>query len=111
MNYTSLVLAVAGLIGVLLHNLVKINDINKDPNKGNFKLAAYWSKEWASIAISCIVVVVSAYFQAEIKQLEQAGKWLGLGFVALGYMAQSVLVSFMGKASKVLGSEENKPSL
>lgn len=106
MSYTSLVLAIAGLIGVILHNLVKINDINKDPNKGNFNIASYWTKEWASIAISCIVVMVAAYFKTEIKQLEDAGKWLGLGFVALGYMAQSVLVSFMGKASKVIGGDQ-----
>lgn len=108
MNYTSLVLAIAGLVGVILHNLVKINTINQDPTKGNFNISTYWKKEWASIAISGIVVLVAAYFQAEIKQLEQAGKWLGLGFVALGYMAQSVLVSFMGKANKVLGTDNNQ---
>lgn len=105
MNYTSVVLVVLGLVGVILHNLVKINDINKDPQKSNFNIATYWSKEWASIAISCLVVGVAAYLKSEIKQLEQAGKWLGLGFVALGYMAQSVLVSFMGKASKVLTND------
>jgi len=105
MNYTSFVLVVLGIVGVILHNLVKINDINKDPGKGNFNLKSYWSKEWASIAISCLVVGVAAYLKSEIKQLEQAGKWLGVGFVALGYMAQSVLVSFMGKASKVLTND------
>ena len=111
MNYSTLVLASLGLIGVLLHNLVKINEINKDPNKGNFSFVAYWKKEWASIAISAIVSLVAAYLKSEIKQLEEAGKWLGLGFIAIGYMAQSVLVSFMGKASKIIGNDETKSSL
>jgi len=110
MNYSTLVLASLGLIGVLLHNLVNINEINKDPNKGNFSFVAYWKKEWASIAISAIVSLVAAYLKSEIKQLEEA-KWLGLGFIAIGYMAQSVLVSFMGKASKIIGNDEQKSSL
>lgn len=106
MTYSTLVLAALSLVGVLLHNLVKINEINKDPHKGVFSFSSYFSKEWASIMISCIVGIVAAFLKTEIKQLDAAGNWLGLGFIAIGYMAQSVLVSVMGKASKVLGTDE-----
>jgi tellurite resistance protein TehA-like permease len=107
MNYTSLSLMGLGLLGVMLHNLVKINEINKDPSKGTFNLASYWAKEWAAIMISVIVVFAADMAKSEIKQLEQVGNYLGLGFIALGYMAQSVLISFMGKASNIIGNKQD----
>jgi hypothetical protein len=100
--YSTLVLFGACIIGILLHNLVKIDEINKDPNRGNFSIKKYLAMEWASIMISCLVGAAAAFFKSEIKQLDAAGNWLGLGFVAIGYMAQSVLVKFMGKASKII---------
>jgi hypothetical protein len=42
----------------------------------------------------------------EIKQLEQASKWLGLSFITIGYMGQSLLVFIMGRANKVIGKNE-----
>lgn len=106
MTYTFLILLAAGIAGVILHNLVKIDDINKDPNKGNFNLGSYWKREWASIFISIIIVVLCAYFQEEVKQLKAAGNWLGLGFVGLGYMAQSLFIKWMGKAQKMIGPDD-----
>lgn len=106
MNYTTIVLAALSLVGVLLHNLVKINEINKDPTKGDFNLSSYWKKEWASICISIIVSCVAAFLKQEIKQLEAAGNWLGIGFIAIGYMAQSILVSIMGKAQRIISPDE-----
>ena len=107
MNYSTFILASLSLVGVLLHNLVKINEINKDPNKGDFNLRSYWRKEWASIMISVIVGSVAAFLKQEIKQLDAAGNWLGVGFIAIGYMAQSVLISIMGKAQRII-SPDNK---
>lgn len=40
--------------------------------------------------------------RSEIKQLEFAGKWLGIGYVAIGFMAQSVVISFAGKSQKII---------
>ena len=105
MNYTNLVLMGLGLLGVLLHNLVKINDLNKN-SQGNVNLAQYLKLERFSILISIIVVGCCVMVKGEIKQLEAASKFLGIGFVALGYMAQSVLVNIMGKASKVIGNDD-----
>lgn len=105
MIYSNLLLFSLGLLGVVLHNLVKINEINKDPNKGTFRFNTYLKTEWASIAISAIVVFVAVLVKNEIKQLSIAANWLGVGFVAVGYMAQSLLISFMGKAQKTLNDK------
>lgn len=101
MNYTNVMLFGLGLLGVLIHCLVKINDLKK---RGAFKAKDYFELEWANILLSAIIVVVAIICKTEIKQLEQVGNWLGLAFVAIGYMGQSILVSFLGKASKVLGT-------
>lgn len=105
MEYSNYLLFALGFLGVILHNLVKINEINKDPSKGTFKFGKYIGLEWASIMISVIVVFVCVIVKNDIKQLANAGKYLSVGFVALGYMAQSVLISFMGKAQKIIDTK------
>lgn len=102
MEYSNFLLFTLGLLGVILHNLVNINTINKDPSKGNFSFSSYLKVEWASILISVIVVVIAVIAKTEVKQLQAAGNWVGLGFVAIGFMAQALLVSFMGKAQKII---------
>ena len=106
MNYTPLVLFLLGLLGVILHNLVELNKLNKQL-KGNLKLKDYFKLEIFSICISLVVVICAVIASQEIKQIEQAGKWLGLAFVTIGYMGQSLLVFFMGKASKAIGKDDN----
>mgnify|MGYP001585959323 CR=1 FL=1 len=61
-----------------------------------------------SIFISIVVVGVCVIASQEIQQLEQMGKWLGLGFVSIGYMGQSLLIFWMGKATKVIDEEPKK---
>ena len=97
MQYNDLILFAFGLGGVLIHNLIKINELLKG-NK--FKATDYFKYEWASISISLIIVVLCIAGKHEVSQLEQAGKWLGLAFTTIGYMGQSLFVAFMGKASK-----------
>lgn len=97
MDYNNYWLAAFGIFGILLHNLVKMNELNRKP-ENNFSLAKYLKIEMFSIMISVCVVIVGIIAKHEIKQLEAVGKWLGLSFVAIGYMAQSILISFMGKA-------------
>lgn len=104
MNYTTLALIGFGIAGILLHNLVEIGKLNRQ-SAGNFKILPYIKLEWPSLLISLIVVTVASYLKSEISQLEAAGKWLGVGFVAVGYMAQSVLIAAMGKASKIIGND------
>lgn len=99
MNYTVVTLGALGVMGIILHNLIKLNDINR-ANDGNINILKYWRLERFTIMISFIVVIVALIARTEIKALEQVGKWLGLAFVAIGYMAQSIVVKFMGKAQK-----------
>lgn len=108
MNFASINLLGIGLLGILCHNLVEINKINHDPNKGCFNLAQYWAKEWAALLISFIVVIVGDIAKSEIAQLEAVGNYLLLGFFALGYMAQSILIFFMGKASDFIGKKTDE---
>lgn len=100
MNYPNLTLFILGAFGILLHNLVEMNKLNKQPEY-NFTIIKYLKAEIFSILISVGVVVVCIIAKAEIKQLENVSNWLGLGFVAIGYMGQSLLIKFIGKAEKI----------
>jgi cytochrome bd-type quinol oxidase subunit 2 len=104
MEYTKIVLFLLGLLGIVLHNLIKLDGINRQ-SEGNINLWKYWRMERFSIIISVIVVVVCLIARQEVKQLQQVGNWLGLAFVAIGYMAQSIVVSFMGKAQKIINDK------
>lgn len=104
MNYSNLLLLGMGFAGILIHNLIKINDINKSGS--TFNLATYWTKEWAAILINVIIVCVALGAKHEIKELEIAGNYLAFGFLCIGYMGQSILVKFMGTASKKIGIDE-----
>lgn len=101
MNYTHLVLFSLGLLGILLHNLMKMDEINKK-SEGNINLAKYWAIERFAVAVSVIVVVVCVMISQEIKQLHDIGNWLGLAFVSIGYMAQSIVIKVRGKAEKLI---------
>ena len=105
MNYTILTLSLLGLFGILIHNLKKLNELNRKL-KGDINLLQYFKLEVFSILLSVCVVVVALIAQQEIKQLEAVGKWLGLSFVAIGYMAQSMVITFAGRAEKYLNEEE-----
>lgn len=97
MNYTDLTLFAFGVGGVLIHNLIKISELKK---KNKFTASSYFGMEWPSISVSVILVILSILGKHEIKQLEQAGSYLGLAFVGIGYMGQSVFVKLMGRAAK-----------
>lgn len=105
MDYTLITLGVLGLFGIFIHNLKNLNSLNKK-NDGNLNLGKYLKLEMYSILLSMSVVAVALIAQQEIQQLEAVGKWLGLSFVAIGYMAQSIVVTFAGKAEQFLKSKE-----
>lgn len=106
MDYTNLVLFALGLLGVLAHSFVELNKLNK-ASGGNAKIHEYLKMEKFSIIVSLIVVAVCLIAKKEVKQLEYVSDYLGLAFVAIGYMGQSLLVWGMGKASKQIGKDEN----
>jgi len=106
MEYTNLVLFGLGLFGIILHNLIKLNDINRK-NNGNVNYKEYINIEKFTILISVSVIGIALLAKHEITQLENVGNWLGLSFVAIGYMAQSIVVAFMGKAEKFIEEKSN----
>ena len=101
-GYTPLVLLALGLAGILLHNLIQLNRINKS-QKGNSSIMDYLKYERYSILISIIMVIIAVITSQEISSLEQVGKKLGLAFISIGYMGQSLLIFLMGKADKLIG--------
>ena len=107
MDYTQLTLFGMGMLGILTHNLIKMDSINRK-SKGELNFTHYLRIERFSILISVCVVGIALVAKHEIKQLESVGKILGLAFVAIGYMAQSILVSYMGRAENFLDVNEKK---
>lgn len=107
MGYSNLILAAFGIAGIFLHNLIKLNDLNKKM-EGNINLGKYLMLERFAILISLFVVGIAILAKTEIKQLESVANWLGLAFVAIGYMAQSIVVAFAGKAQKYIDSTTKK---
>ena len=100
-------LGALGVFGIIIHNLVKLNSLNRKA-KGSLDFGQYFRLEIFSILLSVCVVAVALIAQHEIKQLEQVGKWLGLSFVTIGYMAQSIVVTIMGKAESYLHKEDEQ---
>ena len=105
MDYTIIMLASLGGFGILIHNLKNLNSLNRK-SEGNLSLVQYYKLEVYSILLSISVVAVALIAQQEIRQLEIVGNYLGLAFVAIGYMAQSIVVSFAGKAEKFIKEKE-----
>lgn len=105
MTYTPFLLGGLGLLGILLHNLVQLAKINKE-TEGNANLWKYWKLEQYSILIAVIMVGVAVIILEEIAQIEQFANWKGIGFIAIGYMGQSLLVFVMGKASQKIGKDD-----
>ena len=87
MEYTNLLLFVCGVFGIAIHNLVKINQINRKEN-GNFKFLPFIRLEWPSISLSLCVVVVCLIAKQEIRQLEQVSNYLALFFVFTRYASR-----------------------
>lgn len=99
-QFTNISLILLGCAGILLHSLVKVTQLKKTQK---FKVWEYFSAEWPSIIISFIVVVIALVCKSEITALDAVGQYLQLGFVAIGYMGQSILIAVLGKAEKKIG--------
>lgn len=107
MDYKLITLALLGFLGILIHNLKNLNEINRK-NDGTVNLFKYWKLERFSILLSICLIGVCLLARTEIKQLREVGNWLGMAFVAIGYMAQSIVVSFGNKAQKYLDNQNKE---
>lgn len=98
MVYTALFLFGMGIIGQLLHILMKLDSLNKQTD-GVIDWKKFIRLERFAIAISFIVVLASSILSQEVKELAFAGKWLGLGQIGIGYFAQSILIKLSNLGS------------
>lgn len=108
MTYTPIVLMILGLTGILLHNLVKLDSLNR-LNGGTVNMRKYISMERFTIGINAILVIVAAiWLDSEYHYyLTSVGmeKVAGAGFIAFGYLGQSLLVKFIGRAQKKIDND------
>lgn len=95
-NYTPFILYLLGLIGVIVHNLVQLDKQNRAQN-GELKLLKYWKMERFSIMISLIWLLGLTITSQEIEKIKNVGEYIGLAFIAFGYLGQSLLVFVMEK--------------
>lgn len=107
MSYTIINLLACGLFGILVHNLIKINNVNKRTN-GQFKPGYFFKMEWASILISISVVIVCLIARNEVKQLKEVGNYLMLGFFFIGLGSQSIAYALSSRIEKKIAAE-NEP--
>lgn len=101
MTYTNAVLFLLGLLGILLHNLIQLNGLNKKAG-GKLSVRSYLKLERFAIMISVLVVIAAIIIKHEIASLEAAGNWLGFSFITIGYFGQSLVIKLMGKAEKIV---------
>ena len=107
MNYTIITLAALGIFGIIIHNLVKLNKLNRE-NQGTLNFGKYLALERFTILLSICVVAVALIIRTEIKELEIAGKYLGFAFVAIGYTAQSIVTSYSSRAERFIKATNNQ---
>lgn len=107
MTYTPYILFALGCFGILLHNLIKMDSLNRKA-KGEINYVQYIKLEKFSILISVCVVFIAMIAQQEITKLNFVSNYLGLAFVAIGYMAQSIVVTYMGRAESFLHEKDIK---
>lgn len=107
MNYTPFILGLLGISGILFHNLIQLYKINKKTD-GKASIFKYLRIEIYSILIALLMVFVSIVVLDELNQISYFSSYRGLGFIAIGYMGQSLLVFFIGKAEKVMGKENEQ---
>ncbi len=112
MSYTNAFLFSLGVLGILLHNLIKLDELNRKL-ESKFSFRAYISRERFTILISFLVVLIAVFVKLEIKELDYAGKWLGVSFVAIGYMGQSLVLTVIkrirGKVDAPVDQEDKAP--
>jgi len=101
MNYTPFILFGLGFSGVLFHNLIKLNSINRK-NKGIVNFSEYFALERFTIIISILFVGFLVVIKSELAGVETINKWIGTAFGLAGYLAQSLIVSFTISTEKFI---------
>lgn len=106
--YSTMLLLLLALAGILTHNLNKIDDINRKTN-GGFHFGPFFQMEWPSIMKSVIFVGICTVIRGELENWEPLtmnamGLKTGGLFALLGYFSQSIMYKLNGKSESF-----NKP--
>jgi site-specific recombinase len=123
-----------GLIGILLHTLKTVRDINKRNASVNFKdvLGEYWKSEYISLISSLICFGAMLFIASEFVNLKQIdatdytqslkerfvnfkiASFIKLTSIVVGYFSDSIVYGFLGVTEKninkkieALGNEKN----
>lgn len=96
-----------GLLGVLIHNLFQIKELKET---GKYEgLKKYYEKQWASIMLNIIIVLVFVTSHEQITSLKSVGWHFNWIIVLVGYTGQSlfpkVVNFFTKKVDRAFGDE------
>jgi hypothetical protein len=120
-----IIITVGGLIGILLHSLKKVNEINKGFSNTTFKIVfvEFWKHDKLSLLTSAVCFGALLFISSEfvnLNQLESVDNTHSLkerlfnfklaGFiktasVIAGYFSDSLVYGFMGVTSKRIAEQ------
>lgn len=110
---------IAGLLGVLLHVLYKVQQINKRLCTVNYKqiFSEYWKTDWVSVVMSVVVVFVAVFLSNEWLNLKETDKvptsigeiiqyklvlFIRTAFVVIGFCADTFVATYLGGTEQKL---------
>lgn len=113
------IMLIAGLLGVLLHVLYKVGQINKRLCTVNYKqiFAEYWKTDWVSVILSIVTVVIAVFLSNEWLNLKDTDKvptsiseiiqyklvlFIRTAFVIIGFCADSLVATYLGGTEQKL---------
>lgn len=89
MNYNDFALFAFGFGGIILHSLIKIQELK---NKNKFAASEYFSQQWPTMSTSAVLVVLCILGKHDFAMMayEKAAIPASLAMVAMGYFGQSM---------------------
>lgn len=110
---------IAGLFGIFLHVLVKVNSINKKLATENYRsvFAQYWKTDWTVFILSLVAVGAAVFISSEWLNIKDTDKtpssiaeifqykvvqFIKTTFVVIGYCADSAVGAYLGGAEQKL---------
>lgn len=89
--------AVVGIIGMLLHAIMKARSIQRKAKLANveFKISEYFLKDWLSHSASFLTVILCLFLIDEFANISQyVMSYLKIGFAFVGYTGSDIASRF-----------------
>lgn len=106
---------VSGALGILLHQIVKINGLRKRAKAGNepFSIAKYLADDWLSIALSILSVLIFVWLLPEVTRYWAAlANWIRFTYICVGYFGSSLILHIISKTEdKILSTIDRKTDI